>query len=107
MSEPYEEEMLRRARRLVEAYGDRTSKVDKAYDVWFRSYRVGDLYLEIREADDKVLVSLRNMGGAGGIWAVYYPNMGFPNDSVYKPEHYQECVELMRPLMVLDDLADV
>lgn len=104
-SESYEEEMLKRARKLAETRGRRQ---DKGLHDWFLSCYVGRLYVEIREADDQVLVSLRNRGSApSGTWAVYYPELDFPAHSIYKPEFYQECVELMREAMILDDLADV
>ena len=104
MSESIEQEMLRRARTLCETRGKR---VDRLHHDWFRDYRADRLHLSIREEDDQVLVCLSPIGSIND-WAVYYPDLDPADDnSIYLSEQYEECVELMRAVMVLDDLADV
>ena len=107
MSEPFEEEMLQRARQLVTTRGKR---VDRGHHDWFLAYQADRLYLSIREDDDKVGVHLKHPDKVG-VWAIYYVDLdhviGVTSESIYQPEHYEECVKLMRALLVLDDLADV
>lgn len=104
MSEPYEEEMLQRARWLCENRGEEEICLDKAHEVKFRSFRFGRLSASIDERTDQVRVALK-FEGIDGSWLIYYESIdGGP---IFRTEAYKEAVEIMRPLMLLDDLADV
>ena len=103
--EPFEEEMLKRARWLCENRGEREIRLDKAHEVPFRVFKTDRLSLSIEESADQVQIALKHEEKLG-MWLIYYAAHP-PDESIFKPEHYEECAKLMRPLMVLDDLADV
>ena len=107
LSDPHEEEMLRRARILVETRGKR---VDRGDHDWFWTYRSGRLHLSIRECDDKVSVSLK-LRDKPGVYTIYYIDLdhdiGANTESIFMFQHYKECVDLMEGLMILDDIANV
>jgi len=108
MSEPFEEEMLQRARQLVTTRGKR---VDRGHHDWCLFYKSGRIHLSIREDDDQTIRVALELLGKVGIYTIYYPDLdhdiGQTSESIYMPQHYEECVMLMQALLVLDDLADV
>jgi len=106
MSEPYEEEMLNRARWLCDNRGEREIRLDKAHDVPFKAFRSDRLSLAIEVASDQVQVAM-TFEWISVAWLIYYVEPWAPDESIFRTKHYQECVELMRGLMLLDDLADV
>lgn len=105
MSEPFEDEMLRRARRLVENRGEREIRLDKAYDVPFKVFKTDRLSLAIDSRNDRLSVAM-TFAGISGSWLIYYVAQPH-NESIFRPEHYEKCAELMRSLMLLEDLANV
>jgi hypothetical protein len=105
-SEPYEEEMLQRARILCETRGTLEMMDEKGRSIPFMVFRTDRLRLAIDTRTNEIQIGLRNEVGVG-LWAIYHVDTSLGQYSVFKPERYQECVELMRPLMVLDDLADI
>jgi len=105
MSDPFEEEMLRRARQLCVTRGRRIVKVDKAYDVPYHAFKDDRLSVSIRESTNQVEVAM-TLEWISGSWLIYYVDPYQPSESIFRPEHYEEAVELMRQMMILEDLAD-
>jgi len=101
MFEPVLEELLTRARRLAVARGKLVGGA-KFGELLFGNH---SLCVSIRQDNDDVLVSLRT-GPNKWVW-VHCPDPTNWRDSTYRTDLYQEIVDIMRAMMVLEDLAGV
>lgn len=104
MSESVKEEMLRRAGHLARSQG--------LYDLIFDGahYHVehGKIAATVMEKDGRVSVYLKRPTGSYQL--IYHEDYNTDpdgDDSIFKPERYQEALDELRGIQVLSDLADV
>jgi len=105
MEETVLQEMLRRATHLALTRG---KQIDGSRTKELR-YQDGRLSLRLPESRvgySTVVVALLRPASICTFGVIY--NKGEIEDwDCFQPEHYEECVEIMRSLLVLEDLADV
>lgn len=93
MPEPYEEEMIRRGRKLANTRG-----IVHSDEVLFGN-SLFCVSIPANDTSDTLISAIL----PDGTWAFIYDR----NADHYRPEHYQAVVERMREVMVLHDLAEI